>query len=276
MAIRRVRRSKRPARKQRAPRRNRARKGLAKQYATIEETVEYDDFTNGINYPLTFSLNQFDRASKLATNFRWYKAVKVVWSLEPLFNTFSDSSTSGDTIPYLYKIMDRTQDNLSMNLLDFQASGCKPIKLTSKKVMSYTPNWCSAGLTTFTNAPAGGITNMTSQGLRAQYTWLASPHSNIGMADTLPDFISPLDPRPTIPSTSGMNSVATNCVAYNGMDILLDQAQNVGTLKVCRCVATVTWQFKDPKHNGYVREFVTPIVPKYTIELPPFGPTGSA
>jgi len=254
----------RPARK--APARKRVgKKPTAKQYATIQETVEYADMTSGINLALAFRLNQFDRASKLATNFRWYKASKVVWSLEPLYNSYEDNG--GDTVPYLYKIMDRTQDNLSMNLLDFQASGCKPMKLTSKKTFSFTPNWCSAGLTTFTENPTGGIINMTSQGLKAQYAWLAAPHSQGGgLPDTLPDYIGPLDPRTTpLPANSGMNSVSTNAVLYNGMDIIIDQAHNLGRDEVCRIVATVTWQFKDPKHNGYVREYVEPIKPKYPL-----------
>jgi len=233
----------------------RGKKSTARQYATIQETIEVSPLYSGVNNSLVFNLMQFERASAVAQNFRWYKATKVIWTLEPLFTVYQDG-VGGDTVPYIYKIMDRTQDSLAMNLTDLQASGCRPIKLTSTKVFSYTPNWCSPGLTTFTrDSVTGAYVGGTVQGMRAQYAWLAAPHGNgFTTAPNVPSFIIPSDTRNPIPATSGFDAVETNQVCYNGMDLYLDQATNVGEERVCKMTCTVHWEFKDPKFNGFVRD----------------------
>lgn len=244
---------KRVARKSKAP----------SQYATITETIEYTDITSQSQRALVFNLSEFVRAGKVATCFRWYKASKVVWNISPLFNTFADGGAGGDTVPYMYRLMDRTQDNLGMNLADIQATGARPEKLSSAKVISYTPNWCSPGLLTYTSAivpnSGGGtaITGNTQQGMKAQYSWLAAPNDNT-LASGVPQYIVPIDPRdpPLIPPApfNGMHAVNTNQVCYNGMDIFIDQQANAGEQTVARITATVTWQFKDPKFHTFVRD----------------------
>ena len=241
------RRPKRPAKKLRKS------KSVA-QYATIQETIKFEDLTSSTNLALVFNLSQFARASELARNFRWYKAAKVSWTLEPLFNSFIDTSATTDTIPYLYKLMDRTQDNLSMTLADFQASGAKPSKLTSKKVLTYVPNWCSPGLTSYLSTPTNPLSGINSQGLKAEFAYLASPDDS-NLAADIPQYMTPLDTRdPTIPTNTAMVAINVNQVTYNGMDIYIDQATNQGEPIVARLIATVTWLFKDPKFHGFVRE----------------------
>jgi len=159
-------------------------------------------------------------------------------------------------MPYLYKIMDRTQDALNMTLGDIQGTGAKPIKLTSKKVFKFVPNWCSSGLTTYTigNLPNQGLVGSTSMGLRAQYAWLATPN-NSSLAPNIGYGLVPIDTRdPVSGQQTGMNTINCNQVCYNGMDVYIDQNINVGNPTVARLIATVTWQFKDPKFNAFVRD----------------------
>ena len=58
-----------------------------------------------------------------------------------------------------------------------------------------------------------------------------------------------------------MNFVVTNSVRYNGTDLWFDQLYAAGVNTVCRVTATVTWVFKDPNFNGFVRAPV-PVEPK--------------
>lgn len=237
-----------------------SKRSLPKESAVIQETIELSDLGSATTQALVFNLSQFTRASALAPNFRWYKAMKVEWGIEPLFNTFQDGVT-GDTMPYLYKLMDRTQNSLNMNLQDFQASGCKPIKLISKKSYSYVPNWCSPGLTSIgTNTGGDQVTKIFSQGLKAQYSYLASPDDS-SIAPNQSYFITPLDTRNPPPANDFMAGINVNQVTYNGMDIYIDQNTNVGVETVARLTCTVTWHFKGAKFNHYIRD----PVPKTTV-----------
>jgi len=233
----------------------------AKQFATINETCEFKDLEPNTSLALCFDLAKFPRAGQVATNFKWYKATKVTWTMTPLFNLYADNG--GDTTPYLYTVMNRTQDSLLVNLADIQAQGAKPQKLIGTKVKSYVPNWCSPGLTTFTKDLSGGfITGATQQGLRCNYGWLASPDS-VNLAPSIGSFITPIDPRepPPVPAAAGMNSVNANQVLYNGHYIFIDQTNVTGVTTVARLTANVTWEFKDPKFHAFVRDPV-PVQPK--------------
>lgn len=231
----------------------------ATQYATIKETIEFKDLAPNTAYSLLFNLSQFSRASALAKNFRFYKAMKVEWALEPLYNIYYDNAT-GDTVPYLYKVMDRTQDTLGITLQDIQGMGAKPIKLVSKKTFTFTPNWCSGGLTTYVNNEASGaIARLTHQGMRAEYSYLASPNDS-NLAPDVPQYLVPADTAIPAPA-SGMNAINTNQVTYNGMDLWIDQSISAGNPLIARCTATVTWSFKDAKFSEFVRD-PAPLEPK--------------
>lgn len=253
MPIRRVRRARKP---RRVPRRGRkvARRGRksVKQIARIVETIDFTDINPGVNYNFNFNLSQFLRASQLAPNFKWYKAAKVTWTLEPLYNTFQDGTTGGEvSMPYMYSVMNRTQDNTILNLNDFQAMGCKPVKLTTKKVMAYRPNWCSAGLNAQLYDPITQNYRQTPQlGLKAQYSYLASPRAVVNFPT--PTTVAMQPAAPDSSNTSGLignvAQVWTNAVVYNGHSVLIDQAVSTGFIQpVCKVVATVEWHFKDPQ-----------------------------
>jgi hypothetical protein len=250
------RRASKPRRK--APRRNRQRKSSNKQFATILETTTFDKFVSNEATSFNFNLSQFPRASALSVNFKWYKAVKVTWTLTPLYNTFQDGTTGTEvSAPYLYNVMNRTQDSINLTLEDIQAMGAKPTKLTSKRAISYTPNWCSPGLTTFTqDRDRINLVGVTQQGLKAQYSYLACP-DDFRLDPNIGEFITPNDPRiPVIGINSGMNSVNANQVMYNGHILYADQLVSTGPDQqpIAQIVATVHWVFKDPHFTKFVGE----------------------
>lgn len=251
--------------KRRVGRKSVGKKGRSssRQYATIQETIEFKDIAPNTATSLVFNLSQFSRAMALAKNFRWYKAVKVEWAIEPLYNIYYDNTT-GDTVPYLYSVMDRTQDTLGITLADIQGMGSKPVKLINKKVFSFVPNWCSPGLTTYQSNETGAITGLNQQGLKAQYSYLCAPN-DANRAPNIPEYMLPIDTRDPVPVNSGMNAVNTNQVTYNGMDLWIDQAISQGNPLIARCTATVTWAFKDAKYSEFVRDPVA-VEPKVVAE----------
>jgi len=211
------------------------------QYAIIRETIEFKDLQPNTGYTANFSLNQFDRASALAPNFKWYKAKSVEWILEPLFNTFQDT-TGASSAPYLYEVMNRTQDSNGITLQDMQAMGCKPKKLTSKHVTKYTPNWCSPGLLTYNVDYGAPGTAALQQGLRPQYAYLASPD----------DVASAGGPVVMIPGTNTAQQAApvlTNMTLYNGHTVWIDQLVDANVAAVARLTCNVVWEFKDPNYT---------------------------
>jgi len=224
----------------------------AKQYATITETVSFEPINPNIPLAYCFNLSQFNRASRIATNFKWYKAAKVEWNVQAQFNTFEDG-VGTDSVPQMYTVMNRTQDSLGCNLQDLQAMGAKPRKLTGKLTNSYVPNWCSPGLSTFTeDADHTVIIGGTSQGLKPQFGFLACPSTQTGTYGQL-DYIAPLDGRDApLPPNSGMNVINVNQVLYNGHYAWVDQKIVGGTATVATITATVTWIFKDPMFNGVI------------------------
>ena len=216
--------------------------------ATIKETIQFANLNANTSYGFVFSLNQFTRAQRLAPNFKWYKAKSVEWSLEPLFNTFTDDGTP-QSIPYLYTKMNRTQDSIAVSLQDLQASGMKPQKLTTKKVMKYRPNWCSPGLLTYKlDANNAAIDRIVQNGLKPQYGYLPCGTFNPPVADASGIILQPIV-TPNSPFLPNEVEVVTNQVIYNGHEIFLDQVLSSETLQVARLTCTVTWEFKDPNFS---------------------------
>ena len=233
-----------PRPRTRRPRRRPARKGRkgrksgfpsiagikpSQQNATIIETIEFADLSaNEVQY-CGFNLSEFPRAAAVATNFEMYKAEKVVWTYEPLYNTYQDN-VGGISKPYVYVSMNRRQRIMNFpTLSNVQAMGARGVPLTSKRVVSYRPNWISPGLTTFT--PGG--TNTFTQGTRPQYSWLMS---SPGTGQVLP----------SDPATPFSPYVAPNSALYNGHIVYADQAvaEAPGHLRVARVTCTVHWRFK--------------------------------
>lgn len=227
------------------------------QTAKIMETIEIIDLQPNSSYLNSFTLAQFARASSLAPFFRWYRATKVSYQYEPLYNTFQEGTGPSVSAPYIYFLMNRTQDNHITTLNDIQACGARPTKLTKIIVKSYRPNWCSPGLVTFGQAPqTQGApivqVGMYNNGLKAEYGWLQSPNS-VDVAGTgvqitpsvASDQAVPGGSSPPVPIMSANN---TNQVMYNGHDVFIDQQNSPQATVVCRLTCTVHWEFKDPNN----------------------------
>lgn len=235
------------------------------QSAIIKETRAYAPILSNNGYAFTFKLNDFLRASQLAPNFKWYRAVKVEWVMTPLYNVFQDGLVGNEiSQPYIYQTMNRTQDALGFSLADIQAMGIKPLKLNSLYKMSYKPNWCSGGLTTYRNAPdqpAIPIVANTHLGLKAEYGYLPCPNNAINAVD-IPQYLSPLDPVNPPVVNQGMTSINTNDVVYNGHRLFCQQYNGTGDGQpVAQLTCTVTWVFKDPNNSFVVREPLETVKP---------------
>lgn len=239
-----------------------------KQYAHIRESIEYQNVVSNTIYNNGFCLAEFERANKLALNFKFYKPARVTWTYEPMYNTFQAQAAGGGPpgIPYLYVAMNRTQDGqLSgqaspSNLL---AQGAKPKKLAKVIKISYIPNWNSPGLITqnIQAAPgiAGGVVqNICQIGQKAEYGFLPCPNLQTRFDTNTAQGINTTQYFPNFANTGGsitgfggignnQASMVTNAVVFNGHYSIIEQI-NRGALVVCKITCTVDWVFKEPNY----------------------------
>lgn len=216
---------------------------LQRQTASIIETYEFEDLRPQLTYNFQFNLYQFQRASRLAPLFKFYKAAKVEWTIEPLYNTFQDGTVGNEvTVPYIYTFMNRTGDLVGQNLADVQAMGVRPVKLVATNIKSYRPNWLLSGLTMFSVGSNGSIDASSAQGMKPSYDWLPCPNQNVVNAQlqiAQADGMNPLYPI--------NSSIAANNVPYFGHAVRVDQFVSSGVLQpVARVVCRVHWIFKEP------------------------------
>lgn len=230
------------------------------QSARIVETIEFQDLSGNQSYNQVFTLGQFPRADGLSRNFAWYRAKRVIYSYEPLFNTFQDAPGSASK-PYMYVLMNRSQQlltGLASSTAQFQAAGARPQALISTKRISYKPNWCSPGLLSVRSTTSGGgvvLTDYAGVGQQAQFGWLATPPGATitpagGHAiDQFVNNVAIANPAPTTNpfSTAGQ---MTNMTIYNGHLVHFDQKipGDNNNEPVCRCTISVEWEFKGAKN----------------------------
>ena len=248
-------RSNRPLRRRRPTRKPRV---SHSDVARIHEVVEFEDVTANTVQGLNFSLFQFPRASELAPNFKWYRAAKVEWLIDPNYNIYAEGAVGGiangsTTVPYLYHRMNRNQDGFIYTIRNLQAMGAKPIKFTKQLKYSYKPNWCSPGISSYAtdSGPGTALVALQQQGLKCEYGWLMSPDSTPvdhtgGSNNKANSVVQGWTANWAPPHTTGMSSIATNYALYNGSDIFIDQYDSqIGTI-LARVTCKVTWEFKDP------------------------------
>jgi hypothetical protein len=230
------------------------------QTCRVVETVELTDINSNQSTQHVFSLSDFSRASNIAPNFMWYRAVKVVYTYDPLYNTFQDGVNAASK-PYMYTVMNRSQFtsvNNMRHLEQFQCAGARPITLTTQKKIAYRPNWCSPGLLQI-RVNANGSQDFTQGGLQTQYGWLATQSQQINLVPAdgtnYDQFGSPASQSRITPgsglTTYNGQSVLTNMVQYNGHFTYVDQKFTGGETPVdpvARLTATVIWEFKGAKN----------------------------
>jgi len=214
--------------------------------AHIVETIEFNRLSPNLVQNCTFSIAQFYRASQLAPQFRWYKPTQVTWKIEPQFGTFQ-AVPGGPTVPYLYQLMNRTQDSTFMTLSDMLTQGARPSRLISAKSLSYRPNWCSPALLVQNVVAATGfggvVNNVVMAGMKANYGWLASPNTSNQTA------ITPLNNQSTAfgqPANSSVANVPSQTL-FNGHQYYVEQQTTAGSTPTFKITCTVKWAFKDPK-----------------------------
>jgi len=269
-------RTKRRAPKRRMAKRKGNRKGYAStkvtQMARIVETIEFNRIAPNLVQACNFTIAQFERARTLATNFRWYKPTKVTWTIEPQYNVYQ-SGPSANSVPYLYSVMNRTQDATFQNLNDLLTQGARPRRLIGASKISYRPNWCSPGLiagnvVSIPGQFGGAVQNVYMNGMKANYDWLSAPNNVPGLsANTLVT-----QPFNSLPGVLGNTAfpIAPGSTLFNGHNIFVEQGVPPGGVNpVFKIACTVHWVFKDPKNvlaSGTDNIFE---------ELPqPYGPEG--
>lgn len=234
------------------------------QMARIVETIEFTNQKPNELFQCVFTLAQFPRALQVAQNFAFFKAAKVTWQYEPLFNTFQDGAGAASK-PYLYTVMNRGQVvptssvALPITLHNIQATGARPIGLSGTKQVSYKPNWCSPGIAAIAQYANTNVN--VSMGLQSQYNWLASSGAGVKFNANGQQIdggstngYNPVQgeggvaPAPvSIVPTQNMSSA----VVYNGHNTWIDQAF-VGASTdepTCKLTCTVEWLYKGAIFN---------------------------
>jgi len=238
--------------------------GKAPQFARIVETVNIQDATSNNLQSLAFCLNDFNRARFEANNWQFFKAHKVTWTYEPLYNTYQDNTTTlALSKPYLYTRMNRTQDALVPNsLLGLQGAGAMPRAFTKTIKETYRPNWNISGLVAVSQS-ANNVTSVTSLGTRTEYGWINNSSSRQTQTSAVARFPGVLQPNQTgalngVLGENGTVSVPSYCL-YNGHDFYIDQkyADPSAEQKICRITMTVEWHFKGPVYNSEITQGYT-------------------
>lgn len=232
------------------------------QTCRVVETFESVDLLANSPQQSIFTLAQFARASNIAPNFKWYRAAKVIYTYDPLFNTFQDGAGNANASkPYLYVVMNRTQLGggtlqTMQKLQQYQVAGARPIPLIKQFKLSYRPNWCSPGLLQLRTTVSPGQPNIqdySSNGLQAQYGWLATPNYQGGVvaADktgtNTGDYPITVSLAPPTFASVDNSYVYTNMVVYNGHEVFADQKYTGGDPEnqpIARVTVTVLWEFK--------------------------------
>lgn len=241
---------KRPARRHRKLRVPRTMPAMAgkNQMGTVIETLDKGTILANAGQLYTFTLGQFPRAYAMSTLFSFYKATKVIWTYEPLFNTFQEGAGAVGK-PYIVLEMNRQQEVVNTGYRNLISAGGRPTPLASVKKITYKPNWCSPGLPMYQgNFSTGDISQLASTGLQKQFGWLATPPTT-----PLGAFNPGTTDNPAAPindTTSGTIPVNINYnnVTYNGhaSHIFQDGALNN---PICRVTCQVQWVFKGAKNN---------------------------
>lgn len=231
----------------------RSMKSAPQQFAKVIETIQVNDGLSGNPYGRQFALSQFPRACNIATNYKWYKATKVTWTYQPLFNTFQENLT-GPSVgkPQIYFSMNRSQDTVYQTLSDFQAEGSQPQTLVKNKVITYKPNWCSPGLLTWVKDGATGLVQFVRQsGLTVNYGWLAStPYNNYATNKITTPFADQYNQTPGSAPPVGLPNIPVDVspvnTLYNGHADYTFQENNPTIQNLYALTCTVEWSFKQP------------------------------
>jgi len=247
------------------------------QICRVTETIAAQDMVVNTLYENHFSLVSFKRAHYLSAGFGFYRAKKVTWTYEPLFNTFQEQGSFAPSIPYMYSLMNRQNDaNLPRTLAGLQASGCIPRKFAAGKIkVVYRPNWTRAGLPALSLVngvyePTGNVV-----GSEADYGWIPKSSNTqtmypAGSGSNYTGLLVTVNPvQSSVPGGSLITGNSEcDSVPYLGHTVYFDQANVPAGNSIARVTCTVEWEFKTPSWNPFL------IQTNLTLDPPP--PTASA
>jgi len=213
------------------------------QYATITETQDGPDLNTNSMYAAWINLSRFPRASVMASQFQFYRLKSISYTYEPLYNSFiADNTANTYSKPYMFMCMNRIQDNQAVTYAQLISTGARPQAFTSKKVVSYKPNWCSPGLISVSTT-SSGLNGIVQQGLKTQYGWLASTGQFQAFANQELLF-PPVNDSTAAPTPA---QISANTVVYNGHVLYIQQDSPAAATPVCKQSITCVWEFKGAK-----------------------------
>ena len=213
------------------------------QYATITETQDGPDLSTNSMYAAWINLSRFPRASVMASQFQFYRLKSISYTYEPLYNTFvADNSATTYSKPYMFTCMNRIQDNQAVTYAQLISTGARPQAFTSKKVVTYKPNWCSPGLISV-SSNGSALNGIVQQGLRTQYGWLAST-GQFQTASPQELLYPPVNDSTAAPTAA---QISANTVIYNGHVLYIQQESPAAATPVCKQSITCVWEFKGAK-----------------------------
>jgi len=241
-------RTKKTMRKGKGNRRSRVPPAMATagsgQYATIVESVDGPDLNSNTIYSNWITLARFSRASAMAAQFQFYRCKKIIYTYEPLYNTFiGDNDANTYSKPYFYSVMNRIQDNQGVTYAQLLQTGARAQAFTSKKVVSYTPNWCSPGLVSLSFAGDGSVNSVVQQGLKMQKSWLAST----AQSQSTPNqelLFPPINDSTAAPTAA---KISANAVIQNGHVHYIYQQEPGTAIPIAKLSITAVWEFKGAK-----------------------------
>lgn len=103
-------------------------------YATIEETISANAIA-GNTYNTSFNLGFSVRAQALAKQFQYYRITSIVYRFKPNNDTYV--AGSGNNIPHLYFLYDRSNTLPALTAPQFEQLGAKPIRMDDKTIVKY-------------------------------------------------------------------------------------------------------------------------------------------
>lgn len=124
------------------PKRRMNRSGNVPEHATCSVNLGLQGLTSGQAYTgYSSTLANYPRAITIAEGYQLYRIKRITYKFSPLFDTFTNASSS--TVPYLYWMIDRTQQMAGVlkNGAQFRQLGAKPIRFDDKTItISFRPN----------------------------------------------------------------------------------------------------------------------------------------
>lgn len=223
-------------------------------YATCVEVSETNGVLPNVAYDAQFNIgssqgnsaginpDRFERATILASQFKFYRATRVEYTYQPLFNTYQ--AGSGASVPYLYQVMNRSGEQQptaagapTLSRFQLQRMGATPEKLIKTLFKSYKPNTL-VGTASSHNLATGGSLGKTS----AFINWSFTPKYD--------EWLSTEILKGSYPLASGspnINAAIVQPPNYYGHWFYIHQDDVNGEVPVCDILVKVHFEFKDPR-----------------------------